>query len=44
MVVYSCLEVLFQKLGQLCIATVGNGRQSATIVGITKMLLWFVDS
>ena len=42
--VYSCVEVLYQRQGQLNIALVEHGELCVTITGTTKMLLWFVDS
>ena len=44
MAVCSCVEVLYQKQGQLNIASVEDGELCVTTVGTTKMPLWFVDS
>ena len=42
--VCSCEEALYQKQEMLNIALVELGELSAILIGITKILLWFVDS
>ena len=44
MVVYSCVVGSYQRQGQLNTAVVELGKQFAITIGITRMLLLFVDS
>jgi hypothetical protein len=41
---YSCVEVIYHKQGQWNIALVEDGELCVIGIGITKMLLWCVDS